>query len=248
MTVLFAGPSGLDVPAVTIEQMRDIDRVAIEETGPNLYQMMENAGRHLAYLTMETLGSSWDKAKVTVLAGKGGNGGGGLCAARHLANRNVRVMVVLLDKDRLGRISISQYRTFKGTAGLEVHRSDVNKFQTDIIIDALVGYSLRSTLDSHAAHLVGWANESRKPIIALDVPSGVNAATGDVLGAAIRPTRTMTLALPKTGLAPRNCGELFLADIGIPKEAFETAGIQYSSPFDQRFIIPLKMREVERAV
>lgn len=79
------------MPALTAEQMREVDRVMIEELHIELVQMMENAGRNLAHLTMRLFGPS----TAVVLAGRGGNGGGGLVAARHLANRGVRVAVAL---------------------------------------------------------------------------------------------------------------------------------------------------------
>ena len=76
-------------------------------------------------------------------------------------------------------------------------------------------------------------------ILSLDVPSGVNSTTGEVVGEPIRPTATMTLALPKTGLLPEHTGDLELADIGIPEETFHLAGIRYVSPFDDRWRLPL---------
>ncbi len=81
--------TGVKVPAVTEAQMREIDHIAVEETGPNLFQMMENAGRNLALAAIGMLGDAWQDARVLVMAGSGGNGGGGICAARHLANRDV---------------------------------------------------------------------------------------------------------------------------------------------------------------
>ncbi len=81
--------SGIAVPVVTTDQMREIDRIAIDETGPNLFQMMENAGRNIALQVMEILGVRRNTAKAIVLAGGGGNGGGGICAARYLANRDL---------------------------------------------------------------------------------------------------------------------------------------------------------------
>jgi NAD(P)H-hydrate epimerase len=72
---------GVDVPAVDSAQMREVDRIAVDETGPNLYPMMENAGRNMALLAVELLDEQWQQAKVLVLAGGGGNGGGGICAA-----------------------------------------------------------------------------------------------------------------------------------------------------------------------
>jgi NAD(P)H-hydrate epimerase len=75
--------------------MREIDRIAIEETGPNLFQMMENAGRNMALQAIDVLGPTWRERHVVVLADAGGNGGGGICAARHLANRRADVTLVL---------------------------------------------------------------------------------------------------------------------------------------------------------
>lgn len=85
-TTVFRTSDGLRVAAVTTDQMREIDRVATEGTGPNLYQMMENAGRNLAELCRERLGPTWMHEHIVVLAGTGGNGGGGICAARHLGD------------------------------------------------------------------------------------------------------------------------------------------------------------------
>jgi hypothetical protein len=92
------------VPAVTAAQMREVDRVAVEETGPNLYQMMEHAARSLALTALEM---ATDDGPIVVLAGTGGNGGGGLAAARHLANRGRDVTVVLADRTALTDVPAS---------------------------------------------------------------------------------------------------------------------------------------------
>ena len=76
MSVKFLNDQGIEVPSVTTEQMIEVDRVAMEETGPNLFQMMENAGRNLALQTIACLGENWQQAKIVVLSGSGGNGGG----------------------------------------------------------------------------------------------------------------------------------------------------------------------------
>src|SRR5215813_10687352 len=101
MSTVFETDQGILVPAVTAEEMREVDRVAVEETGPNLYQMMENAGRNLATLALEILGGYSNRCRILVLAGTGGNGGGGICAARHLANRGVPVVLSLAEAHRL---------------------------------------------------------------------------------------------------------------------------------------------------
>ncbi|MEO0455292.1 MAG: NAD(P)H-hydrate epimerase [Cyanobacteria bacterium P01_A01_bin.114] len=100
----FTTDTGIRVPAVTTEQMIEVDRLAVEELGPNLFQMMENAGRNLALQAIECLGDRWRTAKIVVLAGTGGNGGGGICAARHLANRGADVSLCLSAADRLREV------------------------------------------------------------------------------------------------------------------------------------------------
>src|SRR5215471_9195329 len=117
--------SAIEVPVVTTEQMREIDRIAIDETGPNLFQMMENAGRNLALQVMEVLGARWNTGKVIVLAGGGGNGGGGICAARHLANRDVDVKLCLAAPDRLGPVAAFQRKVFTSASGTEVGIADL---------------------------------------------------------------------------------------------------------------------------
>jgi len=90
---LFRTEDGIVVPAVTADQMREVDRIAVEEFGLGILQMMENAGRNLAENVLDMLDG--DRGEVAILAGSGGNGGGGLCCARHLHNRGFTVWVVL---------------------------------------------------------------------------------------------------------------------------------------------------------
>jgi NAD(P)H-hydrate epimerase len=237
MSDTFVTEEGLAVPAVTATQMREIDRIAIEETGPNLFQMMENAGRALAVATIERLGADWRKARVVVLAGRGGNGGGGLCAARHLANRGVRVEVCLAEPDRMGEVPAYQRSILASTSAEEVLPGGLAS--PDIILDALLGYSLVGAPRGLAADLIDWANEAESPIVALDIPSGLDATSGAAPGASITARVTVTLALPKTGLGVERAGELLLADIGIPEGVYVRAGLAYRTPFDARFCVPI---------
>jgi len=234
--------SGIEVPVVTTDQMREIDRVAIDETGPNLFQMMENAGRNLALQAMEILSATWNSARVVVLAGGGGNGGGGICAARHLANRGLEVMLCLSRPDRLGPVPAFQLQVFRSAAGTEIGIADVERHRPDLIVDALIGYGLESAPAGPTAALIRWANGSGAPILALDVPSGIDSTTGLTLGDFMQARWTMTLALPKSGLLPDKTGDLILADIGIPRATFERAGVSYTSPFGNRFRVPLTRR------
>ncbi len=243
--VRFLTETGLELPAVSADQMREIDRIAIQDTGPNLYQMMENAGRSLALLAIELLGSAWEKRHILVLAGTGGNGGGGICAARHLANHSARVRLRLADPEKLTEVAALQRKMYSFAGGGEISFQDLRETHPDLVLDALIGYGLRSTATGPFAVLIRWANASGAPILALDVPSGVNATNGENHDEYVHARWTLSLALPKTGLLPDLTGTLFLADIGIPVGTYRRAGVSYTSPFANRFWIPLqtKMRE-----
>jgi NAD(P)H-hydrate epimerase len=237
--IQFRTGEGMPVPAVTADQMREIDRIAIDETGPNLFQMMENAGRNLATLTIDLLGNDWREAKVVVLAGSGGNGGGGICAARHLANHGANVGLVLADRARLGDVPRWQLSIYENTSGQIA--DDVDRLTPDLIIDALIGYGLRSAPRGRSAELIRWANASGARILSLDVPSGIDATTGEAPGEVIRASATLTLALPKTGLLPERTGALYLGDIGIAEGTYRRANIHYRSPFGASFLILLRI-------
>ncbi len=219
--------------------MREIDRIAIAERGPNLFQMMENAGRSLATLALQQLGDAWRRSEVVVVAGPGGNGGGGMCAARHLANRRVRVTLGLSSPETLGEVPAFQRKAFHSTPGREVEPQELEPIRPALILDALIGYGLQGAPHGPALELIRWANGTGSPILSLDIPSGLDATTGATSGEVITPTWTLTQALPKTGLLREKTGALYLADIGIPAAVYHKVGIRYESPFDERFVIPL---------
>jgi NAD(P)H-hydrate epimerase len=219
--------------------MREVDRIAIEETGPALLQMMENAGANLASLTIERLGPGWRKARVLVLAGRGGNGGGGLCAARHLANRGLDVSACIADPERLRPATAQQRRLVAVAGGSEIGAAVLDVFRADLVVDALLGYSLVGAPRDHAAELIAWTNSQTAPVLSLDLPSGVDATTGAAPGAAIRAELTLTLALPKPGVSSDLAGKLFLADLGIPAPVLQRLAPTYQSPFDARSRVAL---------
>ena len=182
------------LPVVTAEQMREVDRVMIEDLRIELIQMMENAGRDLAQLTLEL----WDPGRVVVLVGPGGNGGGGLVAARQLANRGVSVSVVLASEPtRLAPVPAHQLDIVERMR-IPVLRQPPP--DTDVVLDAVIGYSLRGDPTAGAAELIAWANGGGPPILSLDTPSGLDVTTGATATPCIRATATLTLAAPKRGL------------------------------------------------
>jgi NAD(P)H-hydrate epimerase len=231
----FQTTTGTSVTAVTASEMAAVDRVAVDEFGISLLQMMENAGRNLAWHVRDTRTGA-----VTVLAGNGGNGGGGLCAARHLANRDIPIFVVLdRHPDELDGAARTQYETLAAMGVSVDHGVDALTTQdVGVVVDALVGYGLDGPIRGTAAELVETLNETSAPVVSLDVPSGMDATTGKQPGACIDPNRIVTLALPKTGLSEVNT-KLSLADIGIPAGVYESLDIQYSNPFDDSYWVAL---------
>jgi NAD(P)H-hydrate epimerase len=239
----FSIDGGQIVPGVTAEQMREVDRIAVEEFGLGVLQMMENAGRGLALNVIEMLASA--AGEVSILAGSGGNGGGGICAGRHLHNRGFEVHI-LLDRDpgQLRGSAEAQYHIID-RAGLRASNpaeAEQLMARSDLVIDALIGYSLKGAPRGRVEELISICNRSARRVLALDLPSGVDATTGDRPGVAVRAERTLTLALPKTGLS-RTQGELFLADIGIPLLVYRELGIEVEPFFGDRYHLPLRTAE-----
>lgn len=236
------------IPDLTTEQMVEVDRAMIEDYHIEVIQMMENAGHNLAHLARVRFfdGNPVGK-KVVLLAGTGGNGGGTLVCARHLHNYGAQVKVYLTKPDnKFTSVPGHQLEVLRQMQ-ISIHTvEDLHNTPADLIIDGIIGYSLAGAPRGTAAELTCWANQQPAPILALDVPSGVDATTGTVFDPAIRATATMTLALPKVGLRipgiEAQVGELYLADISVPPELYAAPafGLQVQHIFARSDIIRLR--------
>jgi NAD(P)H-hydrate epimerase len=225
------------IPALTAEQMREVDRIMVEELHIELAQVMENAGRGLAALVLGRFRSG----TVTLLAGAGGNGGGGLVAARHLANQGLDVAVTLSQPAA----------AFRGVPG---HQLDIvmrmgirvvpEPQPAAVVVDALIGYGLQGPPAGRSAELIDWANAGTSTIVALDVPSGQDATSGVAATPCINASATLTLALPKVGLldAPQT-GDLFLADISVPPLVYRRLGLSVPPLFGNGPIVAVTTRQ-----
>jgi NAD(P)H-hydrate epimerase len=224
--------AGNDVPEPTADQMRQVDKAMVQDLHIELLQMMENAGRNVADLAV----SRFSPASVTVLSGPGGNGGGGLVAARHLVNRGCSVSVVLSQPESLTEVPAHQADILARMGAAVVEQPP----SADLIVDALIGYSLRGNPTGRAAELIEWANQQPSPILALDTPSGLDVTTGVAGSPHIRATATLTLALPKVGLiAAPAVGELYLADISVPPVVYQRLGVTPPKLFRDATVIRL---------
>ncbi len=212
---------------VTGTQMQLLDRRTITESHVPGRVLMERAGQGVVKYLEQRFGPLRGKT-VTILCGKGNNGGDGLVAARLLYRQRARIHVVLLaPASNLSRDAATMYRRFLAVAG----RSSVRPFRpsdethalldsSDLVIDALLGTGLSAEVTGSYLAAIELINNSGKPVIAVDVPSGLHADNGLILGRAVRATMTVTFGLPKQGLyvgpGIDHAGIVRVADIGIP--------------------------------
>jgi len=208
-------------------EMQAIDHRTITEGHIPAAVLMERAGDGIIRAMEVYFGPSRGKT-ITILCGKGNNGGDGLVAARLLSRRRARVRVILLAPvSDLSREAASMYRRFVPLAG----RSTVSRFRSpeqvralisssDILLDALLGTGLSSEVSGTYREAIEIINGAGKPVVAVDIPSGIHADTGAILGQAIRATLTITFGLPKLGLylgaGIDHAGDIRVMDIGIP--------------------------------
>jgi len=223
---------------VTAKQMASIDRRAIEQYGIPGIQLMERAGTSV----FTTISKMWDQMaakKVALFCGKGNNGGDGLVVARLLAEHGASVLVLLLGKkdDSKGdartnlnralelNIPVREILKEADLAGAEKAAQDA-----DLLIDAIFGTGLKGAVRGLAAEVVEIINCCAKPVIAVDIPSGLNADGGEIPGPCVQADTTVTFGLPKIGQVfypgKTKCGRLLVADIGYPSEVIEKEGCE----------------------
>jgi NAD(P)H-hydrate epimerase len=240
------------LPTVTAAEMAAVDGLAVDEFGIDLLQMMEQAGSHLAELVRAELGGDLSERRVLVAVGPGNNGGGGLVAARHLVNRGASVRVILARPvNRLSAPNRHQLATLLEmsvdccVAIYDVPDEELERefAVADAVIDALLGYRGSGPPHDGVLWLLARVARASAPVISLDLPSGVDADTGETAGPAVNATATLTLALPKAGLfraAGRDrAGRVYLGDIGLPAALYRRLGLEVGAPFAEGQIVRL---------
>ena len=219
----------------TAKQIGNIDRRAIREFGIPGPVLMENAASAIVF-EMERFFEGLDGVKVGIICGKGNNGGDGLALARRLRIRGVPVRVCLL----------ASFAALKDEAKLNLailRKMDVEIIPnaaspaiaelvawSDVLVDAMLGVGLSSPLKGNYAVAAELMNMAGRPVVAVDIPTGVNADTGEVMGVAVMADLTVTMIVPKRGLVlypgAAFAGQVRVADIGIPSEVIEKEKIR----------------------
>ena len=221
---------------VNADQMRALDRAAIEGCGIPGIDLMERAGRGTADYILNTFPEA-ASGRVTILCGRGNNGGDGFVIARRLHQAGACVCAVLAtERERVqgdARVSLEAFDALGGRIVELCTDEDLRHIQDDLtnaclIVDALLGTGLSSSVTGLYARLIETVSATGcAPVVAVDIPSGIDASTGRVLGCALRAHSTCTFGLPKYGhlLYPGAdySGKLTVIDIGIPQHLITSA-------------------------
>ncbi|KAI8363313.1 YjeF N-terminal domain-containing protein [Mortierella sp. GBAus27b] len=258
--------TGIACPTVTSLQMQEVERLSAAEMGLSDEQMIENGGRGAAMLCLRALGGSRriqpdnhnSAPLVVILAGNNRTGAYALCAARHLSNHGCVALAFITGSNHEGQLHptvATQSRGFLAAGGELIHtiaELPQSTSPVDLIMDGLLGYqyTVRDIVASDEREIVcdlmDWANDNKAPVLSLDMPSGVNGTTGqgDKTKFCVRPKWTLCLGAPKAGCrSTSTTGELFMADLGIPRACWKKAGVKgWGMPWGADFLVPLEYR------
>lgn len=240
---------------VTAQEMRNIDKRAMEEFSVNGLVLMEHASKAVADV-IKNIAAENDWEKVVVVCGKGNNGGDGLGAARWLAAYGMKVQVLLVNaaEEDLHGDAAAELAMLKKAGGRLQCVNDANDLQlaeviclkADVLVDALLGTGFYGELDGMLRDMCRIINSSERYVVAVDVPTGVNADSGTAAADAVQADCTVTMGLAKTGLllypGKEHTGELFLAQIGLPEKLVEECGSKKYLLTDEiiRSLLPLR--------
>jgi hydroxyethylthiazole kinase-like uncharacterized protein yjeF len=223
---------------MTRDEVRAFDAWAINTVGIPGVVLMENAGRCCAELIKEKLQDA-NEPKVCIFCGTGNNGGDGYVIARHLANDGVEICVVICGSHEKIKGDAEINLEIIEKMGLHIEHLDITDNRLtekvagftqdcDILVDSLFGTGLKGTLNDEYVRLIEAINAQAIPVIAVDIPSGLECDTGRPLGAAVKAEATVTFVALKKGftfdVAAAYTGKVFVASIGIEPEMREVSG------------------------
>lgn len=207
------------VKPVTVREMQELDRNTIEDFCVPSIILMENAGRRVSEVAVDMLKSA-SHTKIAVFCGMGNNGGDGFVAGRYLARQGAEVYIYIIgDKSRIKNDPVVNLNILE-KMGVRIEKAKPGlKPEADLIIDAIFGIGLKGEVKEPARSIIAELNKNKAPILSVDVPSGLDADTGEALGEAVKAKKTVTMQVPKKGFyinkGPEHVGEIVIADVGI---------------------------------
>jgi hydroxyethylthiazole kinase-like uncharacterized protein yjeF len=201
------------LPTLSSDQARQVDALAEERFGVSVEWLMEAAGWQIARFVGQ---------RATVVCGVGNNAGDGLAAARHLHRWGRLASVCCVDVTRLRGPAARELDALR-KLGVEV-AGDLQLDDAEVIVDAIFGTGLSRAPEGKFAAWIEAINASRKGVVAVDVPSGLDADSGVAYAPCVQANVTITLGLPKPGLLKQPM-HVLVADIGVPFEAYAAVGV-----------------------
>jgi NAD(P)H-hydrate epimerase len=248
---------------LTAERMRKVDEETIKRFCPGL-ELMERAGRQVAEFVLDRFPRNGFKASIFV--GPGNNGGDALVVARYLAEEGLRCSLhYLKDPAKLTTDALKNYRRIQqllpdvpGLKEINFTRRDWDSIvrkdfiDSTLIIDGLFGTGLTRDLTDRAAEIARLINRSRRPVISIDIPSGIHSDSGEVLGEAVRADHTITMGYPKLGMlfypGKSHVGELRVADLGFPEEVLQvnSLGIYLLDRYEAARRLPSRAPDIHK--
>jgi hydroxyethylthiazole kinase-like uncharacterized protein yjeF len=215
------------VVPVSAEKMAEIDLMAQTEYGISQEVLMEKAGMAVADAVLSDISDQQDR-DIVILCGKGNNGGDGFVAARHLFSKvggKVKLYAHEAENIREGAALANFKRAVNSGITVNSLSSVLGRLEGSVtelvVVDALLGTACRGAMTGAYGDIAEKVNSSGARVYSVDVPSGLNATSGEVMGKCFNAFRTITFGLPKTGFyrgrGPEICGEIIIADIGFPE-------------------------------
>jgi len=224
--------------ALTAEQMSQVDNLAVIKFNLQILQMMELASFQMARLIRQI--EKIDNQTILILAGKGNNGADAIASARFLANWGAKPMIITPKSTNPHH---QHHLKLAKSLKIPIYHSLQLIKPPAIIIDGLLGYSIKGPIRQPYKDWILYINKADVPVYSFDLPSGLDPDTGQPHGLAVKATHTLTLAYPKKGLftpkAKPYVGQLYLADIGIPPAVYKKLKFKFKNPFTQNSIVRL---------
>ena len=209
----------MKIPSLSSAQVREADRLAAERFAIPVSWLMEAAGWQVARQC---------RGRAYVVCGRGNNGGDGLAAARHLHRWGRLAGVASIGESAGSGPRAEQERALR-TLGVQI-AAEPDFSGAQLVVDALLGTGISRPPEGRMAEWIEAVNASGRRVVSVDVPSGLDADSGAAPAACVRAAMTVTLGLPKPGLlvadGPEHAGEVWVADIGVPFEAYAAMSIE----------------------
>ena len=210
---------------ITSQEAKQLDKKAKQRLGISTLVLMENAGEGVAQEAIKILKNR--KKKVAIFCGKGNNGGDGFVVARHLLTHGIKSDIFLAGKisevSNEAKTNLEILLKLKkkiievGKENRHLIKNKISKY--DLIIDALLGVGLKGEVRGVFRDIIGMINTSKAYILSVDIPSGLDANTGEILGCCVRADKTVTFVAKKQGMVlgegPKYCGKIIVKDLGI---------------------------------